>query len=149
MEYKKTSLANLLTTSPILREIVYKVEQLAKLNQLVLKKLDPTLARHCRVANFRNGILVLTTTSPIWGHQLRFAKTDILSTLRADPEWIGLKSIEAQVRPDTNSVADIKKNTLPVPKLSKVAAQFVELTAIEVTSPTLKKALLKLSKRAE
>lgn len=100
MEPKECSLTNILTTSPILSQIVRKVDQLAQLNRIVHQKLDPALAKHCRVANYRDGILILTTHSSTTGHLLRFAKSELLSTLRAMPEWCHLKAIKIHVRPN-------------------------------------------------
>src|ERR1700722_1515422 len=97
--HKKHSLANILTDSPILSEIVNKVDQLAKLNRIVHQKLDPELTKYCRVANLRDGILILSTSSPATGHLLRFAKAELLSTLRIEPQWCHLKSIKIHVRP--------------------------------------------------
>jgi len=148
MENKKLSLSEILTTSPMLREIVDKVEQLAKLNRAVLKKLDPSLSTHCRVANLRNGILILTTTSPIWGHKLRFAKTDILTTLRSNPEWMGLKAIETEVRPAPEPVLRSTETGLPKPHLSSIGAYYIKMAATEINSLALQKALLRLAKRA-
>lgn len=91
-----------LTRSPILSELLKKVEQLTKLNLSALKaleKIDPSLAKHCRVMNCRDGILMIATTSAVFGHTLRFLSLDLLSSLRSEPEWCGLTAIQFQVRP--------------------------------------------------
>jgi hypothetical protein len=98
MEPKECSLANILTTSPILSQIVRKVDQLAQLNRIVHQKLDPALKTHCRVANYRDGVLILTTNTSATGHLLRFAKGELLTALRKEPEWCHLKSIKIHVR---------------------------------------------------
>ncbi len=99
MEPQKCSMADILTTSPILSQIVNKVEQLAKLNRIVHEKCDPKLRNHCRVANYRDGILILTTDSAAVAHWLRFEKSELLTALRSLPEWCHLKSIKIHVRP--------------------------------------------------
>lgn len=96
---EQTTLVDILARSPKLAQIVNKVDQLAKLNSSILKKLDPDLSRYCRVANCRDGILILTTDNPSAGHLLRFAKMDLLDNLRQDPAFCHLKSIQTLVRP--------------------------------------------------
>lgn len=148
MGYPKWSFNEILSISPILREIVCKVEQLAKLNRQVLNKLEPQLAKHCRVANLKDGILILTTQSPTWGHQLRFASSDLLSALRAEPEWCGLKSIKIHVRPNEIPTLDrVGSTILSGPMLSPLGASYLQKTAETITDVRLQEALSKLSQR--
>jgi hypothetical protein len=100
MKPQKHSMIEILTTSPILSQIVNKVEQLAELNRIVHQKCNPELRKHCRVANYRDGILILTTHSSAIGHLLRFEKSELLTALRSLPEWCHLKSIKIHVRPN-------------------------------------------------
>lgn len=146
-EYKYVSMIDILSRSSALGKIVYKVDQLAKLNRTLLNKLDPELARHCRLANCREGIIILTTTSPATGHLLRFKELELLSALRADPDFCHLKSIKIQVRPADSAYTP--SQTLPLPMLSVMGASTVRATAEEVESPSLRQALLRLSKRVQ
>ncbi len=91
------SLQEILTQSSLLKDMTQKASKLVKLNQAVLKKLDPKLAPHCRVTNLRDGILILATHSPAFGHMLRFSEIELLSALRQEPEWCGLSSIQSRV----------------------------------------------------
>lgn len=47
------SLQDILTQSSLLKDMTQKATKLVKLNQAVLKKLDPKLAPHCRVTNLQ------------------------------------------------------------------------------------------------
>lgn len=146
MGYQKNSLTDILATSTTLSQIVKKVDQLAKLNRAVLKKLDPTLAQQCRVANLRDGVLILTTSSPIWGHQLRFSEIELLSSLRSVPEWCALKSIKTHIQPvDYTHPTPFRLH--PKPTLSKLGASHIEHVAQDIENQGLKQALLRLSKR--
>ena len=145
--HKKLSLIEVLAKSPLFGEIVNKVELLAKLNRVVLEKLDPELRGHCRVANLRDGVLILTTTSPALGHQLRFATSDLLTSLRALPEWCHLKSIKTQVR-STYYAALPPIPEYPARILSKSNAEIVKASAQDINTAALKEALLRLSQRA-
>ncbi len=152
METKNLTIAKLLTTTPILRELVKKVEELTKLNQVVRSQLDPKLAKHCKVHSYDNGILTLSTHSPVWGHTLRFSESDLLSRLRAYPEWCGLKSIRSRVLPPNAAeepleISPFAENNRLIPIITKNDAELLQLTAYNIASESLRKALLKLAQR--
>lgn len=140
------SLIDILTTSNTLNTLVNKASALNKLNQALLEKLDPALSPHCRVTNLRDGILILTTPSPAWGYKLRFAEMELLSTLRKEPEWCGLKSIQSRVRPLLQQDPYLKQQ-FPAPVLSKQSACHLLNTANGIECPKLRQSLLKLSSR--
>lgn len=152
MENKDFSLTKLLTSKPILCELVKKVEELTKLNQAVLARLEPPLSHHCRVHSYENGILTLSTESPAWGHTLRFSKPDLLSHLRAYPEWAGLKSIRSRVLPpapeDSPPNPNLHQQAGSKPILSKTEALCLQQAAFSIGSESLRKALLNLAHRA-
>jgi len=88
------SINALLQNSPTITNIRNKLQQLKQLNKIVTKLLPPALSCHATVANLRDGILILTTTSPVWNHQINFLKMDLLDKLRiSDPAWAGISSI--------------------------------------------------------
>lgn len=143
MKYENQSMAALLTTSPGLRPLVEKINDLAKLNRIVLKNLDPSLAPHCCVSNLRDGILILTTSSPTWGHQLRFSSMTLLNKLRENPQWAGLKSIQTLVRPE--EIPNIGTETVIRPLITEKNAMQVADSASLLPGSRLSQALLRLS----
>ncbi len=151
--HKKLSLIEILADSPALREIVNKVDQLAKLNRLLEQKCDPELAKNCRVANLRAGVLILTTPSPATGHLLRFTKSELLTALRSDPEWCHLTSIKIHVRPPVApsplGEPSRSQSASIIPKfcLSKNSAEAVKATAAGISYSPLQEALLRLCDR--
>lgn len=150
MEPQKHSLVEIITISPILSQIVHKVDQLAKLNRIVHQKCDPELRKHCRVANYRDGILILTTNSSTVGHLLRFSKSALLTALRSAPEWCHLKSIKIHVRPNPEDAREVSPtaNTLPVPTLPLCIAKDLKETALNIRYQPLQQALLRLSEKS-
>ncbi len=143
----KLLMSDIFTTSPVLSRFVSKVEQLSKLNRAVLKKLDPTIASHCRVANLRDGILILTTHSPIWGHKLRFQGAELLSALRTEPTFCSIKSIQSQVIPkETRETHSAALQALPKPSMSPISAAVLQDAALDIESPKLKQSMLNLAK---
>lgn len=147
MEPQKHSMVEILTISPILSQIVNKVEQLAKLNRIVHQKCNPELRKHCRVANYRDGILILTTHSSAVGHLLRFEKSELLTALRSLPEWCHLKSIKIHVRPNPpgSEIAPLPQ-AAAVPLLPARIAKDLKETALNINFPPLQHALLRLAK---
>ncbi len=88
------SLSDIIKHLPLLQNYAHKLLILEKLECVIKKHLDPEFAKHCRVANLQNGILILTTTSVVWNHKLRFQKVDLLRKLRSEKKWCFIKSIK-------------------------------------------------------
>lgn len=141
------SFTSLIHNSPDLCKFVAKVGQLDEINQIIASKLDPSLSDNCRVANLRDGTLILATTSPAWNHKLRFSSLDLLSALRLDPRWRGLKSIE--IRVDYLPPIDTASNTNPhKPRpLSQFSANLLQQAAASISNPQLAAALRRLGGR--
>lgn len=147
MEHKfKRSLADLLQISPTLSALTSRVRDLEKINQIILQKLEPEVAQNCQVANLRNGILYLATTSPAWHHQLRFLTSDLLSQLRTEPDWMGLKSIEIQVQQPSTPYVPLEQQPSKPQRLSKENAELLSEAAASLSNDKLSDALLKLAK---
>ncbi len=148
MQYKThKSFANLLAGTHELRNFTAKIDHLKQMNEIISSKLEPALASHCHVANLRDGTLVLATTSPAWNHKLRFSALDLLSSLRADPRWSGLKSIEVRVDylPSTETTSPPKRNR-PL-TLSADNAQLIKQAADNILDPNLAAAMRRLALR--
>lgn len=141
------SLSNLLQTTPELHDFVTKLEHLAQINSAIAQNLEATLANHCKVANLRDGALVLSTTSPAWHHKLRFSSMEILSMLRKDPRWSGLKSVEIRVDYLPSIESQTANGYYTKPRtLSTASRQLIEQTAANLTNPKLAAALARLAK---
>lgn len=150
MHYKPNhSLSDLLYSSPSLGGFTSKLEQLQELNQLVASQLEASLQPHCRVANLRDGKLILTTTSPTWNHKLRFCSLDLLSSLRKDPRWAGLTGIEVKVDylPITNN--HTTKISQKPKSISQQAAISLATAAEGIKDQRLADAILQLSRKKQ
>lgn len=152
MTGQKHDLSNILENSSILREYLKKINKVTELNKAVLAALPSELAAHCQVANLRNNTLILTTSSPVWKHQITFQQADLLSRLRKNPEWAGISHINCQVafpgRDDIHVPSSLKAG-LPPPSLSAKSAEQIKLVASVIDAPKLKKSLEKLAKHAK
>lgn len=154
------TLNSLFLESPVLKGILEKADQLNKINAVVLttlRKLGSPLANHCRVSNIRQNTLILTASTPTWGHQLRFTSQELLETLDKDPYFKQdlalrqIQKIEIEVFPQewntnfTNRTNDV----IAKPKLTPGSAQSITEAARQVSfiNKRLEEALLKLATR--
>jgi len=82
-------------------ELGYLVDNLNRINRLsqTLKKvIDRPLLDHCRIAHWRDNVLVLAVDSSLWANRLRFEKLSLLSKLRQNG-FPGTSSIDIIVQP--------------------------------------------------
>lgn len=147
MQYK--NLSKLFTTTPDLNKFIDKLRALEQLSRFVATHLEPSLSAQCRVANLRDGVLILSTTSPAWNHKLRFVTLDLLSVLRAQSAWCGLKSIEVRVdylpTYEYNTITNLNKSL----SISAYNAKLIEETANGISCTKLAEALQRLASRSK
>ncbi len=79
--------------------LVDNLNRINRLSQILKEVLEKPLADHCRVAHYRNNILVLAVDSGLWSNRLRFEKLNLLSKLRKNG-FPGISSINVIVQPD-------------------------------------------------
>ncbi|MDD1782269.1 DciA family protein [Enterovibrio sp. ZSDZ35] len=105
---------------------------LSQLNDQVKALLPPHSAKHCRVANFRDGILIIECGSSTWANRLNFDRHVLLSSLRQST-LPSLMTIEIKVNPELAKreveeikAKEIKEKSSPV---SPVAAEYLKAIA--------------------
>jgi len=81
-----------------LQQVQQRAVALLKLNRAVKGLLPSPLQPWCRVANFRQGVLVLETANASWMMRLRYEQTNLLSALRAQI-LPSLSSIDIKINP--------------------------------------------------
>ncbi|WON77693.1 DUF721 domain-containing protein [Serratia sp. UGAL515B_01] len=81
-----------------LHNVQQRAVALLKLNRAVKGLLPAQLHPWCRVANFRQGILVLETANASWMMRLRYEQPSLLSALRAQI-LPSLSSIDIRINP--------------------------------------------------
>lgn len=85
--------------SQTLPQIQQRAAALFKLNQAVAALLPAPMKPWCRVANFRQGVLVLETANASWLMRLRYEQSGLLSALRAQI-LPSLSSIDIRINPE-------------------------------------------------
>lgn len=144
------------------KNTLYKVQQraiaLQKLNHAIQGLLPAQLQPWCRVANYRQSILVLETANASWMMRLRYEQPNLLSALRAQI-LPSLSSIDIKINPalmakGSNVVKESAKiplqteKTAPLRHLSQESAE--ELKRLASRSPEkLRNILEKLASLAE
>lgn len=91
-------LDNIFDDTNMLRNVQQRATALLKLNTAVRSLLPTQLKPHCRVANYRNNVLILETDSANWLMGLRYEQSKLLSTLRMDI-LPSLASIDIKINP--------------------------------------------------
>ncbi|WP_232313480.1 DUF721 domain-containing protein [Enterovibrio coralii] len=105
---------------------------LSQLNEQVKALLPPQSAKHCRVANFRDGILILECGSSSWANRLNFDRHVLMSSLRQGT-LPSLMTIEIKVNPElAKRDMEYVKASEPKsdkPPVSPMAAEYLKAIA--------------------
>lgn len=134
-------LDTLFDDTDMLRNVQQRAIALIKLNKAVKALLPKQLHEFCRVANYRQGILVLEVANASWLTLLRYEQQTLLSTLRGEI-LPSLVSIDIKINPklSTNKqtaenlvhryIPESTKDDVPIRQLSEQSAkQLKELAA--------------------
>ena len=139
-----------------LQYVQQRATALNKLNRTVKSILPAQLHPWCRVANFRQGILVIEIANASWLMRLRYEQSSLLSALRAQI-LPSLTSIDIRINPSLaakggkiaqeNSTQTKETEKPPVRQLSEQSAELLRSVASQ-SPEKLKKILERLASRA-
>jgi hypothetical protein len=120
-------LDNIFDDTSMLRNVQQRAVALIKLNKAVKSLLPKQIQPHCRVANYRNGILILETNNANWLMGLRYEQSKLLSTLRADI-LPGLVAVDIKVNPSWQTHQSQIEKSSPIdeqqqPPARKISAE--------------------------
>ncbi|MBB72714.1 MAG: hypothetical protein CMF50_09990 [Legionellales bacterium] len=117
---------------PLARNLVERVYQLSSLDEFLKQFLDEEVHPYIRVANYRDGEMVLAVTSPAFATMLRYQIPDLLAKLRRQPGLAALRQISYFIQPE--------EAPLPGPKVHRAANASPETAAhIKIAAQQLKK----------
>ena len=105
--------------------LIQTAEAMAEFNRQLKNWLDPELVSHCLISHIENGIINLVTDSSAWGTRLRFITPDLLSKIRAQAKWSGIKSIKIRICAETLATLQEPLNFKP----EKIASQNLQIPA--------------------
>ncbi|OCG06627.1 hypothetical protein A9G13_10205 [Gilliamella sp. wkB178] len=145
-------LATLLTQDSSLSQIKERTFALYKLAILVNDLLPHALNQQCRVANYRQGILIIEVSSANWLTRLKYEQENIISVLRKRI-LPSLSSIQYQINPDITVhslevVNHLSKKSKSFNFITTESASFLYALA-EDAPDKLKKQLIKLANHAK
>lgn len=123
--------------------LVKKTQQLNQLNQFLQNALEQPLALHCRVANFRDPILIVEIDSAAWATQFHYQIPDLLFSLQKTSQLRTLKKIECYIKPQVVS----KPPPAVQHNISAANAELLRETAQHISAPGLKLALERLGRK--
>lgn len=137
--------ANILQQDPesVLAFIQNKVQQLTKLNHIWQAEISGDLAEHTRVANFRDGYLIVECDSAAWATRLRYTLPDITQKLLKHPDLRDLTHIEWNIQPQFHA-PNPQISQLP-PVLSNASAALLKNAADNIQVKPLQEALLRIA----
>ncbi|MBK0001149.1 MULTISPECIES: DUF721 domain-containing protein [Erwiniaceae] len=140
----------------MLQNIQQRAIALNKLNRAVQGVIPAQLHPWCRVANFRQGILVIETANASWLMRLRYEQSSLLSALRAQI-LPSLTSIDIRINPSLaakghesvqeSSIQAQKAEKPPIRQLSEHSAEILRSVASQ-SPEKLKKILERLASLA-
>ena len=138
--------ANILQHDPesVLAFIQKKVQQLTKLNQIWQSEICIDLAEHTRVANFRDGYLIIECDGAAWATRLRYTLPDITQKLLKHADLRDLTHIEWSIQPQFHA-PNTQLSQLP-PVLSSASAKLLKNAADTIQVKPLQEALLRIAR---
>lgn len=141
MKKPPQDLCHLLHQSSTLPDLAEKAELLRYLNQYVKQTLSGPVTEQLTVANLRQGVLVIETTTAAWAARINFQKAKLLQQLRHETLPM-LTAIEVKVNP-SNAKLEVKPK-VETKQISETAASHIAALA-EHTDGTLAEKLKRLA----
>jgi len=130
----------------MLQSIQQRAIALNKLNRAVQGILPAQLHPWCRVANFRQGILVLETANASWMMRLRYEQSNLLSALRAQI-LPSLTAIDIRINPSL--AAKGQENSKPSAPESQSAGRQLSEHSAEILRSVASRSPEKLKRTIE
>lgn len=139
------TLVNILQQDPesVLAFIQNKVQQLTKLDQIWRVEIPNELSKHTRVANFRDGYLIIECDSAAWATHLHYRLPNITQKLLKHPNFHNLTHIESNIQPLFHTQHTHLSQLSPT--LSSASAELLKNAADAIPVKALQEALLRIA----
>ncbi|SCZ50395.1 DUF721 domain-containing protein [Thiohalomonas denitrificans] len=126
-----------------LGQTIDRARALIRLEQQVVDCLETKLAGHCRVANLKDGILVLQVDSPAWAGRLRQQAPKLPAQLReTGGDLASVRHVRVTVRPVEHRSVPLRHTA----QLSAKSAEGIEAAAETIDDEALSAALKRLAR---
>ena len=120
------------------------VETLQRVSRRVHQCIPPLLQGHCRVANYKNHVLILHAETPAWTTRVRFLLPELQKKLADNSLFENLTEIQVRTEPQSAERAAPQRRVA----ISSASAAVVKSLAEGIPDPALQAALLRLANRA-
>lgn len=131
-----------LFTGDTLKPYLDKANHLNRLNSIWQSAVDSDWFDQCKVGNYENGQLTLTTTHSSWATRIRYATPEITKKLKQYDEFKNLEKIKCKV---------ILTSTTPTSenqqKISDYGQEVLRQASINIADLELKNTLAKLCRK--
>ena len=135
------TLARVLRSSGIARNLLSQAQDLQLLLTRVRKHLPPPLEGHCRAALIKKRQLILFADSPAWASRLRYYSRDLKSLLLREGMRVERVSIRVMI-----SDTPLQQKRPAVKRLSSDSASLIRQTAEGIGDEDLSAALMRLGR---
>lgn len=129
--------------SDALKKLMQRTKLLEHLNHLLQSNLPAQFSAHCRLANIKNGTLIIHTDNASYASLIRFQAPQLCKTLSTELEMT-ITGMDIKVRPLHHISQNEVANSLT---LSQPSASLLQQTADCIEEGPLKAALEKLARR--
>ncbi len=109
----------------------------------VQHKLPETIAKHCQLANYRQGRLILAVDNQAIATRLRFTLPDLRQQLRQDPDFCGLIGIDFYIsKPE--QLALLQQTKVPQSRIPRALTTTTDVDNIDIADTNLRTAWVQL-----
>lgn len=127
--------------------LIEHCKRLERMSRLLLDRLPPSFAPHCRVAGIVRQTLVLHADSPAWASKLRYYCPRLPADLCQQPDFGQLNDIRIKVVPPEIVQASRQPRQAPRRSLPPTAARLLREVAAATPNAPLREAMLRLATR--
>lgn len=124
------------TNYPHLKQLIKFSEHLHNLNKILQQTIDTESIKHCELASFENGQMVVIVENASWATKLRYSLPEIIKTLKIQPEFKNLKTIRYKI--DNHPQKQIKKPFAPKNKNAQAKARALNKIAQKLKTSKIK-----------
>ena len=145
-------LTSLLSQGALLCQIKERTQALSQLTKVIDELLPTPLNQHYRVANYRQGVLVLEVSSANWLTRIKYEQSNLISGIRGKI-LPSLSSIQYKINPtiakNYSQSINFSNNNAKINSVISVQTAIYLKALAEQAPEKLKKQLIKLANHAK
>jgi hypothetical protein len=128
----------------LLNQLGARLDEASRLAALWRRYAPAPLAEHVRAVRYEGGTLQLEARSPAWATRVRHSQHELLTRLRAETCFRGLREVRVRVRPTGDDDVPTAPPAVAPTRLSTLSARLIDSAADDIDDPQLRAALKRL-----